>query len=69
MKIFAERLKLLRKEKHQTQAEIAEFLGITSRTYQYYESAAHDPDIFRLIKLADYFDVTLDYLLGRSEER
>lgn len=69
MKNFAQRVKELRKEKHRTQTEMAELLAITPRAYQYYESATHYPDVPGLIKLADYFEVTTDYLLGRSQER
>ncbi len=69
MEIFAQRLKELRKEKRRTQTEMAEFLKITPRAYQFYESATNYPNIPGLIKLADYFDVTTDYLLGRSQER
>lgn len=67
MKIFAQRMRELRKEKKQTQ--MAELLGIKLRAYQYYESATFYPEIPNLIKLADYFDVSTDYLLGRSDER
>lgn len=69
MKIFAKRIKELRKEKKQTQTNMAELLGIKLRAYQYYESATYYPEIPNLIKLADYFNVTTDYLLGRSDER
>ncbi|CDC68181.1 MULTISPECIES: helix-turn-helix transcriptional regulator [environmental samples] len=69
MKIFGERLKLLRREKKKTQREMAEFLGVQIRAYQYYESGSFFPEIINLIKLADYFDVSTDYLLGRSDQR
>jgi len=69
MKIFAERIRELRKEKKQTQTQMANYLRCSLRTYQYYESATHYPDIPDLIKLADFYDVSTDYLLGRSEER
>lgn len=69
MKIFAERLKNLRKESHRTSKEVAEFLGVSQRAYLYYESATNYPDVAGLIKLADYFEVTTDYLLGRSRGR
>ena len=69
MENFARRLKELRKEKKQTQTNMAELLGIGLRAYQYYESAAHYPEVAGLIKLADYFGVSTDYLLGRSGER
>ena len=48
---------------------MAEFLGIKLRAYQYYESGTFYPEIPNLIKLADYFGVTTDYLLGRSDQR
>ena len=52
-----------------TQSEIAARAKISLRAYQNYESGTSYPEIPNLIKLADYFDVTTDYLLGRSEER
>ena len=58
MKIFAQRLKELRKENKRTQSELAEILGITARAYQYYEGGEHYPDVSGLMKLADYFGVT-----------
>lgn len=69
MKLFAQRVKELRKEKKKTQSEVAEYLGIKLRAYQYYESATYYPDVRGLIKLADYFAVSTDYLLGRSDKR
>lgn len=48
---------------------MAEYLGISQRAYLYYESAVHYPDVPGLVKLADYFNVTTDYLLGRSDSR
>lgn len=69
MKIFAQRVKELRKEKKRKQIEVAEYLGITLRAYQYYEAAANYPDVAGLLKLADLFEVSTDYLLGRTDER
>ena len=66
---FAQRIKELRNEKKQTQKDMAELLGIKLRAYQYYESGTHYPEVPNLIKLADYFGVTTDYLLGRSDSR
>ena len=63
---FAERLQELRRERHMTQREMAEFLQIQLRSYQSYEDDDRRPDYE---KLADYFGVSTDYLLGRSEER
>ena len=69
MEIFAQRLKQLRKEHKKTQKEVAQYLEVGLRAYQFYESATNYPNIPGLIKLADFFDVTTDYLLGRSQER
>lgn len=69
MEIFAERLKKLRKERRLTSKEMAEYLEVSQRAYLYYESATHYPDVPGLLKLADYFGVTTDYLLGRSDQR
>ena len=69
MEKFAQRVKELRQEKKQTQTNMAELLGIKLRAYQDYESGTHYPEVPNLIKLADYFGVTTDYLLGRSDRR
>lgn len=69
MEKFAQRVKELRQEKKRTQANMAELLGIKLRAYQYYESGTHYPEVPNLLKLADYFGVTTDYLLGRSDRR
>ena len=72
MIILSKRLKELRKEKRMTQQNVADYLGITARAYQYYESdtdKAHRPDLETLVVLADLFDVTLDYLVGRTDIR
>ena len=66
---FAQLIKELRNEKKQTQKDMAELLGIKLRAYQYYESGTHYPEVPNLIKLADYFGVSTDYLLGRSDSR
>ena len=66
---FAERLRELRKERHVTQKDMGEILGIQLRSYQRYESGDRRPDYEKLVALADYFDVTTDYLLGRSDVR
>jgi transcriptional regulator with XRE-family HTH domain len=47
---------------------MAAFLGITERGYQCYEQGEREPPIAKLIALADYFDVSIDYLVGRSDE-
>jgi len=64
---FAERLKMLRIEKSITQKAIAEYLGIQETSYQHYEYGKRTPNQETTIKLADYFNVSLDYLVGRSD--
>lgn len=59
-------LKELRKKKDETQKEIADKLGITQFTYCNYEKGKTEPDINLLIKLANYYNVSLDYLCGRT---
>lgn len=69
MNIFSERLKQLRSEKQILQKDIAKYLEVTVRTYQYYESGELEPDLEKLVKLADLFNVSTDYLLGRRSEK
>ena len=66
---FAVRIKELRQEKGLKQAEMAEFLGYILRHYQKVERGEINIPSLTLVKLADYFDVRLDYLVGRSEDR
>lgn len=67
---FGERLRELREEKGITQKALAEILGVSPRMVSFYESGAHFlSDEVQLCRLADYFNVTTDYLLGRSTIR
>ena len=68
MKVLGQRLKDLRKQKKVGQNEVAELLGVSLRSYQFYESGEYDPSLPNLVVLADYFQVSTDYLLGRSDE-
>ena len=61
-------LKNLRKAKKVTQKEIADFLGVSNSAYSQYETGTREPSLDILTKLADYFGVTIDDILGRSEE-
>lgn len=64
---FQDRLIDLRKSKKLTQKEIAETIGISVLGYQRYEYGTREPAFHVLIALADYFNVSLDYLVGRSD--
>ena len=59
-------LKILRKAKGLTQKEVADFIGISQNNYSYWENGKVKIDNGSLQKLADFFDVTVDYLLGRD---
>ena len=60
------RIKELRKQNNKTQQEIAEFLNMTQVTYGRYELGVHEPTLETLCKLANYYGVTVDYLIGRD---
>lgn len=59
------RLKTIRKKQHLTQEDIAEKLNINRVTYQGYETDKHKPDVDTLVLIADYFNISTDFLLGR----
>lgn len=65
--VFASRIKSLRAEKGVSQSALASFLGVTKTQISDIENAKTLTSIERLIALADYFDVSLDYLVGRSD--
>jgi transcriptional regulator with XRE-family HTH domain len=61
------RIKELRTERGITQADLAKILKISDRAVGYYENGDREPDYSTLLKIADYFDVSIDYLLGASD--
>ena len=65
--MLSERLKKLRELKKITQQEMADQLGIARGTYAHYEIDRREPDNSTLSRLADFFGVSTDYLLGRSD--
>ena len=67
MKIFQDRLIEQRKLNKLTQRQIAESLGVAQPSYIRYENGSAEPTLEALVKLADLFDVSVDYLLGRKE--
>lgn len=66
-KIFAERIKELRTSNKVTQVVIAELLHVTRTQVSDLENGKTTTSIERLVILADYFNVSADYLLGRSD--
>lgn len=69
MATFAQRIKQLRKEKNLKQQQLADQFSVKLRTYQGYEYGESYPEVAKLVAIADFFDVSLDYLMGRSEVR
>lgn len=67
MQTLAEQLKKIRAEMGFTQKQVADGIGIAEQAYQRYEYGRTVPSALVLIALADYFDVSLDYLVGRSD--
>lgn len=63
------RLKFLREEKGLFQSDIAKILGVSIAAVGFYENEKRDMSPDTIIKLAEYFDVTTDYLLGKSDIR
>lgn len=61
------KLKELRKEHKLSMKELGKILGLSESTISLYEAGKREPDIKTLIKMADYFDVSVDILLGRDE--
>ena len=69
MRLNLERLKEIRKDNDYTQIEIARILGITQVQYSRYETGERLIPITLLIKLADYYNVSVDYFLGLTDIR
>lgn len=67
--VFAERLKELRTEAYLTQVELAKQLGIGQSSYADWERGKKNPTQENLMKIAQFFDVSLDYLVGNIDEK
>ena len=67
--MFQERLKKLRKERNLSQDNVGQSLNIGGRTIGNYESGERLPSLDTLVKLADFYEVSMDYLLGRTDNR
>ena len=61
---YIRRIRDLREDKDLTQSYLAKLLGCTQQTYSRYESGEITIDIYNLIKLAEFYDTSCDYLLG-----
>lgn len=61
--LFAERLKELRQERNLSQTALAQIIGVSQKAIDYWERAINEPKATYIIRLADYFDISADYLL------
>lgn len=69
MSVFAEQLKTLRRIKGLTQKELAEKVGVKQNSYSDWENGKSEPNIEMLVRLAECFDVSIDFLIGRKNQR
>ena len=67
--MFFQRLEDLRIDADKTQKEIAEVLNCKREVYRRYEKGIHELPVWALIRLADYYGVSTDYILGRTDKR
>ncbi len=67
MSTFSERLIQLRKGKGLSQIALSKEIGVSSRVYQTYEYGKTEPGMSNLVSIANFFDVSLDYLTGRTD--
>lgn len=65
---LATQFKKIRVAQNLTQKQVADGIGVAEQAYQRYEYGRTVPSALILISLADYFDVSLDYLVGRSDD-
>ena len=66
MTALGPQIRELRKSHGLKAEQIADVLGVNRRTFVYYESGEREPTVEQLVLLADYFDVSVDYLVGRT---
>ena len=64
-----QRIRDLREDRDLTQAQVGVAIGVPQRTYAYYESGQRMVPLHLLCALPDFYDVSVDYLLGRSNKR
>ena len=67
MVMFCDRLKELRKEKGVSQLELGKLVNVSKMAVSHWESEHSEPSISQLIALAEFFGVTVDYLVGKEE--
>jgi len=66
MSVFSDRLRGLQKTRDVTQVQLAEAIGITDRACRRYEAGENEPTLSVIQGIADFFDVSVDFLMGRD---
>ncbi len=69
MSAFSDRLRMLRKSRKVSQTRLAKVLGYGYTAIANYESGRNEPSLGDLRRIADFFDVSTDYLLGRTDDQ
>lgn len=69
LKLMSKRILSLRKEKNLTQEQVSEYIGFHQRTYAHYEDGSRIPTSFKVYYIAIYYNVSLDYIVGRREKK
>lgn len=64
---FGIKLKELRIERGLSQRKLGEILGFCNQTVSFWETGSREPDLDALVKIADYFNVSVDFLLNRED--
>lgn len=67
MSVFSERLQELKEKRNVMQKDVAQAIGVPLRTYQRYEYGEREPQLSTLVRIADFYGVSLDYLAGRAD--
>lgn len=67
--MLSSRLRSLRENRKITQADVADRIGVARTTYAMYEQGKREPDLETINTIASFYDVTADYLLGRTNQK
>ena len=67
-KILSQRLRTCRKEGNYTQREVSIYCDITEKTYQNYELGTNEPKVSILMRIAEFYKVSIDYLVGLTDD-
>lgn len=67
-KLLSQRLRNCRKERNFTQREISIYCDITEKAYQNYELGTHEPKLSIIMRIAEFYKVSIDYLVGLTDD-